>query len=262
MKLIFIRHAEPDYSIDSLTEKGFTEAALLAVRTASWHVTDFYCSPLGRAIKTSEPTLAAHGRTAVTCQWLREFSVPVSSEGRPDGKKIPWDFMPDYLNRNPGLFDPEHWLDTPVMQSGDVKNQYRFVCDGIDGLLSRYGYIREGLAYRTANTRSSNAYMVYNGTTRECMRQNAPAEAKEPVLVFFCHLGVMLCIMSHLLNTSPVTLWQGFFTPPSSVTVLSAEERIPGLAYFRCQMLGDTSHLRAAGEPVSFYGGFAPPFQG
>ena len=30
MKLIFIRHGEPDYSIDSLTEKGFREARLLA----------------------------------------------------------------------------------------------------------------------------------------------------------------------------------------------------------------------------------------
>ena len=48
MKLIFIRHAEPDYSIDSLTEKGFYEAQLLAKRTAGWRVTDFYCSPLGR----------------------------------------------------------------------------------------------------------------------------------------------------------------------------------------------------------------------
>ena len=36
MKLIFIRHAEPDYSIDSLTEKGFYEAQLLAKRTAGW----------------------------------------------------------------------------------------------------------------------------------------------------------------------------------------------------------------------------------
>lgn len=53
MKLIFIRHAEPDYSIDSLTEKGFYEAQLLAKRTAGWKVTDFYCSPLGRAIRTS-----------------------------------------------------------------------------------------------------------------------------------------------------------------------------------------------------------------
>lgn len=33
MRLIFIRHAEPDYSIDSLTEKGWREAKLLAERT-------------------------------------------------------------------------------------------------------------------------------------------------------------------------------------------------------------------------------------
>ena len=114
-------------------------------------------------------------------------------------------------------------------------------------------------AYSTTHTGSSCDYMVYNGTTKECMANH---KDEEPVLVFFCHLGIMLCIMSHLLNTSPVTLWQGFFTPPSSVTVLSGEERIPGLAYFRCQMLGDTSHLRLNNEPVSYYGGFAPPFQG
>ena len=36
MRLIFIRHAEPDYSIDSLTEKGWREAKLLAERTKRW----------------------------------------------------------------------------------------------------------------------------------------------------------------------------------------------------------------------------------
>ena len=30
MKLLIIRHGEPDYSIDSLTEKGWREAELLA----------------------------------------------------------------------------------------------------------------------------------------------------------------------------------------------------------------------------------------
>ena len=38
MRLIFIRHAEPDYSIDSLTEKGWREAKLLAERTKRWKV--------------------------------------------------------------------------------------------------------------------------------------------------------------------------------------------------------------------------------
>ena len=31
MKIIFIRHAEPDYSIDSLTEKGWREAEIALV---------------------------------------------------------------------------------------------------------------------------------------------------------------------------------------------------------------------------------------
>ena len=32
MKLLFVRHGEPDYTIDSLTEKGWKEAELLAER--------------------------------------------------------------------------------------------------------------------------------------------------------------------------------------------------------------------------------------
>ena len=36
MKIIFIRHGEPNYEIDSLTEKGWREAELLSKRTAKW----------------------------------------------------------------------------------------------------------------------------------------------------------------------------------------------------------------------------------
>ncbi len=45
MRLIFIRHAEPDYSIDSLTEKGWREAKLLAERTKRWKVDEFTARP-------------------------------------------------------------------------------------------------------------------------------------------------------------------------------------------------------------------------
>ena len=41
MRLIFIRHAEPDYEHDSLTEKGWREAKLLARRTKDWQVDEF-----------------------------------------------------------------------------------------------------------------------------------------------------------------------------------------------------------------------------
>lgn len=52
MKIIFIRHGDPDYVNDTLTEKGMREAKLLAKRVADWkNITQFYCSPLGRAKK-------------------------------------------------------------------------------------------------------------------------------------------------------------------------------------------------------------------
>ena len=41
MRIIFIRHGDPDYEKDSLTEKGWREAALLAQRVSRWKVTDF-----------------------------------------------------------------------------------------------------------------------------------------------------------------------------------------------------------------------------
>lgn len=285
MKLIFIRHAEPDYAQDSLTQKGFREAELLARRTKNWRVTQFYCSPLGRAQATAAPTLSLHGVSlsvrfpdpapdvicapdcahAIVYPWLREFEAPIDPALHPDNartkgaKRIPWDFTPEFLRDNPILFDKERWFEAPILQNSDVKAQYEWVCGGLDGLLSRHGYERDGLCYKTcASGRASNDFMAYDGNTAEHLKQ-APQD--EPVIVCFCHLGVMMVMLSHLINTSPYVLLHGCFVPPASVTILSAEKRTLGHAYFRIQSMGDTSHLTSAGEPVSYYGGFAAPFQ-
>ena len=53
MKLLFIRHGDPDYTIDSLTEKGWKEAEFLSEKIAALDVRDFYVSPLGRAKDTA-----------------------------------------------------------------------------------------------------------------------------------------------------------------------------------------------------------------
>lgn len=41
MKLLFIRHGDPDYTIDSLTEKGWKEAEFLSEKIAALDVRDF-----------------------------------------------------------------------------------------------------------------------------------------------------------------------------------------------------------------------------
>ena len=91
MRLIFIRHGEPDYEHDSLTEKGWREAKLLAARTKDWHVDDFYISPLGRARDTASFTLKAHGKTAEIMDWLHEFLGKVPDGA--GGTRLCWDLM-------------------------------------------------------------------------------------------------------------------------------------------------------------------------
>ena len=73
MRLIIIRHGDPDYSIDSLTPTGEIEAELLAERIAKLDIKAFYQSPLGRAKRTAFHTLKKMGREAETLDWLREF---------------------------------------------------------------------------------------------------------------------------------------------------------------------------------------------
>ena len=61
-----MRHGDPDYSIDSLTEKGWREAELLSQRLIKLDVKEFYCSPLGRAKDTASKILEKLDRKAKT----------------------------------------------------------------------------------------------------------------------------------------------------------------------------------------------------
>lgn len=236
MKIIFIRHGDPDYEHDSLTPKGWKEAELLADRITQLDVRDFYCSPLGRAKDTAGVTLKRLNREAVILDWLQEFPARILDPDNGESR-IPWDLMPNYWTNRSDLYDKDKWFRDSIMKTGDVENLYQGVCEGIDGVLSRYGYRRDGRIYRTDG-----------GNT--------------DTIVFFCHLGAEFAILSHLLGISAPVLWQGFFVAPTSVTTLATEERIQGEAYFRCKTLGDTSHLFKGNEPVSDSGFYSEVWNG
>ncbi len=230
MRLIIIRHADPEYSIDSLTEKGWREAEYLSEKLVPMYEADpnnwsFYVSPLGRARDTANVTLNKIGRTAETHDWLREFRAPVDSEK--GGKRIPWDFLPEYWTNEPAYYDKDRWQDVKLMADGEVGKEFKRVADGVDAILAKHGYRRD-----------RNLYHV--------------EEANSDTVVFFCHFGVQCVILSHLLGTSPFILWHGTCAAPSSVTTLITEERIKGSAYFRMASFGDISHLYAHGEPPAF----------
>ena len=253
MHLIFIRHGDPDYANDTLTEKGRREAQFLAERIACWpNITDFYVSPYGRAKDTLTPALTKLNRSATTLDWLHEFDYrikdPVSGKTRGC-----WDWMPRYFYSEKKFFDRFRWATTKVMKSGDIETKYHEVCEGFDKLLADYDYNRieqDVPVYNCLPHLSEEEAAI----DTHLLADQKDLDAKN--LVFVCHLGSMFAIISHLTGLSPMQLWQGFFVAPTSVTVLGAEERVPGEVVFRIQSLGSTRHLHENGEPVSASGFF------
>lgn len=226
MKIVMIRHGDPDYVNDSLTEKGRREALALARYLSDKSVTKFYCSPLGRARDTAAPTLRITGRKAGILDWLREFPGYIidPESGR---ERIPWDLVPSVWTKVPNLYDKDKWLDTDIMKTGNVGEVYDYVCREFDAFLSEHGYVRDGACYKA---------VVPNHDT----------------LVFFCHFGIQCVLLSHLLGISPVVLWQGTVCSPTGITVIATEEREEGVAYFRCNRIGELTHLYIDGQAPSF----------
>ena len=236
MKILLVRHAEPDYSIDSLTEKGRVEAELLSQRLARLPVRDFYVSPKGRAQATAEYTLRRVGRTAETLPWLAEFRGACND---PDtGKhRIAWDFRPRTWAAKPMLWSVDTWADDPMFEGSNVKTVWEETKAGVDELLARYGYRKDGPVFRCDNN---------TGDT----------------LVLFCHFAISMVIMGYLCDISPIVLLHRFAMQPSSVTTLITEERIKGEVSFRAMQVGDISHLYAGDERWSTAGLFPEVYTG
>ena len=151
MRILIIRHAEPDYAKDSLTEKGWREAEFLADKLEHEKIDACYLSPLGRAQDTAKVTLRRTGQKAKTLGWLREFHAPVYDKIT---KKVhgPWDLMPSFYTPQDDLYDINKWADTQYMRSGvRVKAEYNRVCKGLDKVLASHGYERKGKYYKAVN---------------------------------------------------------------------------------------------------------------
>lgn len=235
MKLLIIRHGDPDYVNDSLTEKGWREARLLSERLCKMEIKDFYVSPLGRAQATASCTLEKMDRTAVTHEWLREFAPSIQRPDVTGRRAIAWDWLPTDWTNEECFYDRKHWMEHPIMEEGAVGREYQWITDNFDRLLAEHGYVRENNIYRAE-------------------RPN------RDTLAFFCHFGLQCVLLSHLMGTSPMLLWHHTAAAPTSVTTVYTEERREGTAIFRISSFGDISHLYVANEEPSFSARFCETY--
>jgi broad specificity phosphatase PhoE len=231
LRLYLIRHADPDYPNNTITEAGHLEAQALAKRLASLGVDRLYSSPLGRARHTLQYTADLVKMEAVIEDWTQELSG-LEVEHETWGRLGIWD-LPGEVYRA-GETHPAHdtWHTLPPLAGSPAPETLAALGRASDAFLLRHGYAREGRRYRI-------------------VRPNRER------LAVFCHGAFGLSWLSHLLELPLPLVWSGFWLPPSSVTTILMEERSPEWAVPRCVGLGDVSHLYEASLPVSPRGIYA-----
>lgn len=230
MRILIIRHAEPDYPNNTLTNKGFVEAKYLSEKLQHSNITHIYSSPLNRAVLTAKPTAEKINKEVNICNWLTEFEGKIYLN---DQKRIPWNMLPAVWQEETEIFDINTFKKSNLYSSDDMPEKYDYVIKNFDKLLEKHGAKRENIIYKGENNNDT--------------------------IAIFCHFALGMVLASHLTGISPVLLWQTMFLPTSSVTEFVTEERVKGEFVFKCKQMGDTSHLYIKNEPVSnsgLYGEF------
>ncbi len=221
MRLYIVRHADPDYPGGTITPAGHLEAQALAARLAREGIGRIFSSPLGRAMHTAQYTAERLGLSIEARPWLEELGGLKMTSG-PHAGLMAWDVhghvLRDGRAGSDGSLHPD--VNEPVFQ-----REIDRVRGDSDKFLAELGYIRHAGHYRVERS------------------------SRERIAVF-CHGGLALTWLAHLLEIPMTLMWAAFWLAPSSVTVVLMDERAEGLAAPRCLCLGDTGHLHAAGLPV------------
>lgn len=233
MRIILIRHGEPDNVNNTLTERGFRETKALAEYLKDFVFDEAYTSPLQRAVLTSEAVLKPLNKSATVLPWLAEFMHPVDL---PYCKAHDnWDFLPSYFVEQ-NFYNKDTYLESEVLKKAAIDKYYSEVTSNLDELLLAHGYKRNQKGY----------YDVI--------------DSNKKIIILFCHFGVMSVIMAHLMGIPYVLLAQHFVCRTTGITTMVTEEREKGIAQFRCIQYGSITHLEKANLRPSFYGRFCEIF--
>jgi broad specificity phosphatase PhoE len=226
MRLYIVRHADPDYPNDTITPAGHTEAAALARRLATYNLTHLYQSPLGRARATAKYTADAVNLPVTTLDWTCEVG-DCFYHHETHGRLGAWDTPGEVLRDTPPCRTLDDWHRIDDTTARTLKHKHAGVAAASDAFLATHGYQRVRGRYRPTT--------------------NPPPHDQVAV---FCHGGLALFWLSHLLEIPLPLVFAGFWHAPTAVTTILLEERSNQFAVPRALAVADTSHLYANNLPI------------
>ena len=200
MLFYYVRHGDPDYANDSLTQLGKRQAEALAKRLSAHGLDEIYVSSSGRAIETARPTFEILKIEPKVLDWasenytFKEFTVDI------EGKKE-WVFDSsahiDLLVSEKVRKADEGWYDTQELAEYDFKQ-------GIERINKEADAFFETLGYK--HNRSKHIYFTEKPNNKR--------------IALFAHYGFGQAFLSSILDIPLPMFAPHFFIAHSSVTVI------------------------------------------
>ena len=218
MRIIFIRHGEPDYENDTLTETGFKQAQLVAQRLKYENIEEIWSSTHGRALNSAKPTAELLGLPVKAVDFMREVTW-----GSKTGEKLfagghPWDIADEMARLGMDLNSPD-WRTNAFFKDNKVVDCAETVENGIDEWLEEHGYKRNGLYY-----------------------EHLIEEEYHRTVAFFCHGGSSSAAIAHIMNLPFPYVCTVMPYGHTSITILNFPVRKGEFVHPRIELFNDTLH--------------------
>ena len=215
MRIIFVRHGEPDYVHDCLTETGHRQAAACAQRLAGEGICEIYTSPCGRAAQTAAHTARRLKLPVTTLDFMHEIAW--GGEGVPH-EGHPWTLGDLMLEEGFDFFGRD-WREHPGFKGNVATDYLGRVASGFDAFLEGQGYRHEG-------------------------RRFLCVDGKDKTIALFSHGGSGACVLAHLLNLPFPYVCSVLPYDFTSVIILDFPVRQGAWVFPRIDLFNDCAHIR------------------
>lgn len=231
MLLFYVRHGDPIYDPDSLTELGKEQAEALVARMKVCNPDRIYASSSVRAIQTAEPTAKALKKEIEILDWCHEDYAARDFWTRTESGKSFWCFGIDeikkmFVSKEVRTMD-RTWYEYPYFAKGNYKA-------GIQRIQAETDTFLESLGYK--HVPEEGGYIA--------VRPN------DDRIALFAHQGFGLAFMSCLLDIPYPQFCTHFDFTHSSITVI--EFKGEGLVIPKMLQLANDSHIFACGMETKY----------
>ena len=223
MLLYIVRHGDPVYETDSLTERGRLQAEAVGKRIADSKIDRIFSSPMGRAKETAAPACRLLGLECNIENWAHEIEDERLTPF-PDGVMKSVTYVQNTYFRRNGNMDLgyDKAFDCEGFNQTQMKKAVSYIEEGGRDFLERLGYKEENGIYRILK----------------------PNDEK---VALFCHAAFSRAWLSVLLHIPINIMWSSFSYTHTGVTVLEFKNNKDGYTAPQCLCFSDMSHLYAAG---------------